>query len=111
MGTIFALRTIGTLLVTALAALTLGTACTHAASYKRPPSGRAQWYWEIDPGAPGLAGLPSTTGSYPAPGSANIWDTDLFQDSNTRGRIPTGGSPVVWALHASGKYSICYIEA
>jgi Glycoside-hydrolase family GH114 len=111
-GTIFALRTTGTLLVTVLAALVLGTACTHAASYKRPPSGRAQWYWEIDPGAPGLAGLPSTTGSYPAPGSANIWDTDLFEDSNTAGAgIPTSRSPVVRALHASGKYSICYLEA
>ena len=36
--------------------------------------------------APGLGGLPSTTGPYPAPGSANIWDTDLFQDSNTARR-------------------------
>jgi hypothetical protein len=110
--TTFAPRTTGTLLLIALAALLLGTACAHAASYKRPPSGRNQWYWEIDPATPGLAGLPSTTGRYPAPGSANIWDTDLFQDSNTaHAGIPTGGSPVVRALHASGKYSICYIEA
>jgi hypothetical protein len=110
--TTFAPRTTGTLLLIALAALLLGTACAHAASYKRPPSGRNQWYWEIDPATPGLAGLPSTTGRYPAPGSANILDTDLFQDSNTaHAGIPTGGSPVVRALHASGKYSICYIEA
>jgi Glycoside-hydrolase family GH114 len=102
----------GMLLVTALAALLPGTSGAQTAAYQRPPSGRAQWYWEIDPPAPGLAGLPSTTGRYPAPGSANIWDTDLFQDSNTPGAgIPTGGSPVVRALHASGKYSICYIEA
>jgi hypothetical protein len=102
----------GLLLVTALAALLIGTPGTQAAGYKRPPSGQTQWYWEIGPGAPGLAGLPSTTGRYPAPGSAGIWDTDLFQDSNTAGAsIPTGVSPVVRALHASGKYSICYIEA
>jgi hypothetical protein len=107
----FALRATGTLLLISLAALLFGTACSQAAGYKRPPSGRAQWYWEIDPGSPGLAGLPSTTGRYPTPGSANIWDTDLFQDSNVSARIPTGGSPVVKALHASGKYSICYIEA
>ena len=99
------------LLIT-LAALLLGTPGAQAVGYKRPPSGRDQWYWEIDPAMPGLAGLPPTTGGYPAPGSANIWDTDLFQDSNTaRAGIPTGGSPVVRALHASGKYSICYIEA
>jgi hypothetical protein len=59
-----------------------------------------------------LAGLPATTGAYPAPGSANIWDTDLFQDSNTaNGGIPTGPSPVVQAIHAAGHYSICYVEA
>ena len=40
---------------------------------------------------------------YPQPGSANIWDTDLFEDSNVAGGgIPTGGSPVVRALHARG---------
>jgi len=64
----------GTLLLITLATVLLGTACAHAAGYKRPPSGRDQWYWQIDPGTPGLAGLPSTTGRYPAPGSANIWD-------------------------------------
>ena len=110
--TIFPLRTTATLVLITLVALLLGTACAHASGYKRPPSGRDQWYWEIDPPSPGLAGLPPTTGAYPAPGSANIWDTDLFQDSNTaHAGIPTGGSPVVRALHASGKYSICYIEA
>jgi Glycoside-hydrolase family GH114 len=111
-GTVFALRATGALLVIALAVLLLGTRGAEAARYKRPPSGRVQWYWEIDPSAPGLAGLPSTTARYPAPGSANIWDTDLFQDSNTAGAgIPTGASPVVRALHVSGKYSICYLEA
>jgi hypothetical protein len=83
-----------------------------AASYRRPPSGLAQWYWQIGGGTQGLAGLPSLTAAYPAPGAANIWDTDLFQDSNTPGDgIPTGRSPVVTALHAAGKYSICYVEA
>jgi hypothetical protein len=110
--TIFALRVTGTLLLITLASLLLATAGARAASDKLPPSGRDQWYWNIDPATPGLTGLPPTTGGYPAPGSANIWDTDLFQDSNAaRAGIPTGGSAVVRALHASGKYSICYIEA
>jgi len=84
---------------------------SHAASghYKRPPTGINQWFWELST-RPGLGHLPPVSGSYPAPGSANIWDTDLFNDSNTHG-IPTGPSPVVRALHAAGKYSICYIEA
>jgi hypothetical protein len=83
----------------------------HAATYRLPPTGQDQWYWEISPSQPGLAGLPSTSGAYPAPGSANIWDTDLFQDSNSQNAgIPTGPSPVVQALHASDKYSICYVE-
>ena len=70
-----------------------------------------QWYWELSPSRPGLAGLPATSGAYPSPGSASIWDTDLFQDSNTDGGIPTGPSPVVQAIHAAGHYSICYVEA
>jgi hypothetical protein len=100
-----------------------------ASSYRLPPAngnGQVdQWYWEISAHANGLAGLPCITATetgadescsasdtrYPAPASANIWDTDLFADSNTDGGIPTGASPVVQALHAAGKYSICYIEA
>jgi hypothetical protein len=98
-------------LVTAAATI-LMTSVAGAATYRLPPTGQDQWYWEIAPSQPGLAGLPATTGAYPAPGSANIWDTDLFQDSNAAdGGIPTGPSPVVSALHASGKYSICYVEA
>ncbi|MGN6170679.1 MAG: endo alpha-1,4 polygalactosaminidase [Solirubrobacteraceae bacterium] len=61
-----------------------------------------------------MTGLPATSGPYPRPGSAHIWDTDLFQDSNTSSgrvlRIPTGASPVVKAIHAAGHYSICYVE-
>jgi hypothetical protein len=49
------------------------------------------------------------------PGSARIWDTDLFEDSNTSSAsslgIPTGVSPVVAAIHAAGHVSICYVEA
>jgi hypothetical protein len=59
--------------------------------------------------------LPAPSAAYPAPGSAHIWDTDLFEDSNTSSggtvRIPTGPSPVVRAIHAAGHYSICYVEA
>ncbi len=82
--------------------------------YKRPPHGGDSWYWELDPPRAGLTGLPATSGPYPTPGSAHIWDTDLFQDSNTSSgralRIPTRTSPVVQAIHAAGHYSICYVE-
>ncbi|MGD0808732.1 MAG: endo alpha-1,4 polygalactosaminidase [Acidimicrobiales bacterium] len=83
--------------------------------YKPFPAMADSWYWEIDPPTAGLSGLPSTTGLYPAPGSAHVWDTDLFSDSNTSYGsnlgIPTGPSPVVKALHAAGHYSVCYVEA
>jgi hypothetical protein len=87
----------------------------HDARYRPLPATGDSWYWEIDPPRPGLAGLPPTSASYPAPGSARIWDTDLFNDSNTstadRLGIPTGESPVVRALHAAGHYTVCYVEA
>jgi len=98
-------------LAIAIAALGVFAPAAAAATYKLPPRGQDQWYWEISPSSDGLAGLPSVTGAYPSPGSANIWDTDMFADSNTGGGVPTGASPVVQALHAAGKYSICYIEA
>jgi hypothetical protein len=83
-------------------------------SYTHPPNGGDSWYWELDPPSAGLAGLPATSAAYPAPGSAHIWDTDLFMDSGTSSgrtlRIPTGVSPVVKAIHAAGHYSICYVE-
>jgi Glycoside-hydrolase family GH114 len=83
-----------------------------AARYRSPPRGRAQWYWELDPPKAGLAGLPPTSAPYPHPGSADIWDTDLFEDAGAvRAQIPTGPSAVVAALHAAGKYSICYVDA
>jgi hypothetical protein len=93
-----------------IAALGVFAPAAAAATYKLPPTGQDQWYWEISPPSNGLAGLPSVTGAYPSPGSANIWDTDMFADSNTAGGVPTGPSPVVQALHAAGKYSICYVE-
>jgi Glycoside-hydrolase family GH114 len=97
--------------IVALAVAITGAASARARTYKRPPAGPSQWYWEIGPPKPGFAGLPAIRGPYPAPGSAPIWDTDLFQDSNRPGAgIPTGPSPVVAALHRSGKYSICYVE-
>jgi hypothetical protein len=102
---------ISSTLLVALACLTFaGTAAAH---WRLPPKpGHIQWYWEIDPPRPGLAGLPAVRASYPSPGSANVWDTDLFADSNRPGDAsPTGPSPVVTALHAAGKYSICYVEA
>jgi hypothetical protein len=90
----------------------LPTTAAARAGWRRPPAGVLQWYWQIGSARPGLAGLPPVRGSYPAPGAARIWDTDLFADSNVaRGGIPTGPSPVVRALHRTGKYSICYVEA
>ena len=84
------------------------TAKAASPSYKLPPRGQDQWYWQIGGGK-----LPPTTGAYPAPGSANIWDTDDFEDANSMGSNdePNGPSSIVSSLHASGKYSICYIEA
>ncbi len=83
-------------------------------SYRPLPHGGDSWYWEIGPPRAGLAGLPAIRAGYPKPGSAKIWDTDLFEDSNTsHGQtlaIPTGPSPVVRALHKAGHYSICYVE-
>jgi len=98
-------------LAIAIAVLGIVAPAAAAATYTLPPTGQDQWYWEISPSSNGLAGLPSVTGAYPSPGSANIWDTDMFADSNTVGGVPTGPSPVVQALHGAGKYSICYIEA
>ncbi len=83
---------------------TTTTTSTSSGGIPKPPA-FASWYWQIGGGA-----LPSTTGSYPAAGSAKIWDTDLFADSNTSG-IPTGPSPIVSSLLDSGKYPICYVEA
>jgi hypothetical protein len=95
-----------------------GSSQVTTTGYTKPPTKKAngqpdQWYWEISPKNPGVAGLPSITDTtYPAAGSANIWDTDMFQDSNVANAgVPTGSSPVVTALHAAGDYSICYIEA
>jgi hypothetical protein len=100
-------------------ALGLASPALAQARYNRPPASGDSWYWEIGPARTGLSGLPPTDAAYPAPGSARIWDTDLFYDSNTSYndrhrrphlRFPTGPSPVVEALHAAGHYSICYVE-
>ncbi len=107
-----------------LASMTLVAAvvfpvCATAKSYRRPPSTGASWYWEISAPKVGLVGLPAVSAPYPAPGSARIWDTDLFYDSNRsfKGRDgnpvlrpPTGPSAVVQAIHRAGHYSICYVE-
>ena len=62
------------------------------ARYKPLPASGDSWYWEIDPPKAGVSGLPPISAPYPEPGSARIWDTDLFFDSNTSsGR--TLGSP------------------
>jgi Glycoside-hydrolase family GH114 len=98
-------------LAMAIVALGVFAPAAAASTYSLPPTGQDQWYWEISPPSTGLAGLPAVTGAYPSPGSANIWDTDMFADSNTDGGVPSGPSAVVQALHAAGKYSICYIEA
>jgi hypothetical protein len=102
-------RRVGLALLVALLAL---PAAASAARYRTPPRGHDQWYWELGPPRAGLAGLPPVSAPYPRPGSASIWDTDLFEDSNAAGGgIPTGRSPVVDAVHAAGHYSICYIDA
>jgi hypothetical protein len=49
--------------ILAVLGLTSGAGGASAASWKRPPGGLEQWYWEIDPSQPGLAGLPAITAS------------------------------------------------
>jgi hypothetical protein len=95
-----------------------GTGGGGSTSYTVPPTKQSngtpnQWYWEISPPSDGLGGLPAVSAAYPAAGSANIWDTDLFADAGTVNSvgIPNGTSPVVTAIHAAGHYSICYVEA
>jgi hypothetical protein len=106
------MRRVALAVLAGLAALAGPVAIGSAASYRPPPRAHDQWYWELGPPRAGLAGLPPISAPYPQPGSANIWDTDLFEDSNVAGAgIPTGRSPVVGALHARGKYSICYVDA
>lgn len=103
------------LLAVSAAVLAGAVPAAEAAAPRPLPKGNDSWFWEIDPPRAGLPGLPAVTAPYPKPGSARIWDTDLFEDSNrSRGqtlRIPTGRSPVVEALHAAGHYAVCYVEA
>jgi hypothetical protein len=81
-----------------------------ATSYKLPPATGSgvtpQWYWQIGGGS-----LPSMTSG--AASTANIWDTDDFNDAGSMGSNdePSGASAVVSQLHAANKYSICYVEA
>jgi len=100
---------------TATPALGRGLRVLDGSHYEPLPATGDSWYWEIDPPEAGLAGLPATDAAYPEPGSARIWDTDLFNDSNTSSGdhlgIPTGLSRVVEAIHHAGHYSVCYIEA
>lgn len=106
---------LGMVVVVSLLGAALVAQPAAAARYRRLPKHNDSWFWLLDPPRAGVPGLPSMTALYPHPGSAKIWDTDLFQDSNwshgQRLRIPTGRSPVVKALHATGHYSVCYVEA
>jgi hypothetical protein len=99
----------------AVAKAPISESASGGAHYETLPATADSWYWEIDPPRAGLSGLPATSAAYPAPGSANIWDTDLFYDSNTSSGstlgVPTGASPVVQAIHSAGHYSVCYVEA
>ena len=93
-------------------ALVGGAGISSAATggYLTPPrSGSAvtvQWYWQIGGGT-----LPSMT-SGPA-STANIWDTDMFEDASGLGSNsePDARSTIVSQLHAANKYAVCYIEA
>jgi Glycoside-hydrolase family GH114 len=102
-------------LILAACATVLLCAPAALARYKPLPASGDSWYWEIDPPKAGVSGLPPISAPYPRPGSARIWDTDLFFDSNTSSArnlgIPTGPSRVIAALHRDGHYSICYVEA
>ena len=99
----------GCALAFALAGGVAGSAAATGAYLAPPHSGTGvtvQWYWQIGGGT-----LPSMT-SGPA-STANIWDTDMFEDANGMGsnNEPDARSSVVSELHATNKYSVCYIEA
>lgn len=102
-------------LLALLILLALLPSAARAAHYRPLPRHNDSWFMELDPPQAGAKGLPAISAPYPAPGSARVWDTDLFEDSNTSHgqtlRVPTGRSPVVAAIHRAGHYSICYIEA
>jgi len=93
-------------------ALSAGAGSSSAATsaYLAPPhSGNGvtvQWYWQIGGGT-----LPSMTSGPES--TANIWDTDMFEDANGMGsnNEPDGRSSIVSQLHAANKYAVCYIEA
>lgn len=92
-------------------ALSLGSATANPA-YLAPPSPTAggvtlQWYWQISTPVTESQITSGTTAT------ANIWDTDEFEDANSIGANgdPNGPSTIVSDLHAANKYSICYIEA
>ena len=65
-----------------------------------------QWYWQIGGGT-----LPSMTSG--SASTANIWDTDMFEDASGLGsnNDPDARSAIVSQLHAANKYAVCYIEA
>jgi Glycoside-hydrolase family GH114 len=80
--------------------------------YVAPPSPTAsgvtlQWYWQISAPVTERQITAGTTAT------ANIWDTDEFEDANSTGANgdPNGPSTIVGDLHAANKYSICYVEA
>ncbi len=96
----------------AATALAVGAGTSSAATggYLPPPhSGggvTVQWYWQIGGGT-----LPSMTSGEAA--TANIWDTDMYEDAGGMGsnNEPDAPSSVVSRLHAANKYAVCYIEA
>jgi hypothetical protein len=63
-----------------------------------------QWYWEISD---------TITPSQISNSTANIFDTDEYEDANASGSNgePDGPSTLVADIHAHGAYSICYVEA
>ncbi len=108
-------RTVSVFMATGLGialAVTIASAGAAGASpsYLVPPRDGGgvtlQWYWQIGGGT-----LPSMTSGTAA--TANIWDTDLFNDASTLGsnEEPNAASAIVTSLHQANKYSICYIEA
>ena len=104
----FIMCKLGALLISALLAV-LCFAAPALASYYAPPSNgngtTLQWYWQIGGGA-----IQSMTTGTAA--TANIWDTDYFADAPglDASHEASGPSSIVQALHATNKYSICYLE-
>ncbi len=99
------MRRVVLVLATFVVALVLSST---ASAYYRPPHNSAtvtlQFDWKLSS---------PFTASYVAASTANIMDSDEFEDAATLGpnHDPTSATVIVHDMHVANKYAICYVEA